>query len=347
MRFMLKTTALATLALSATLAGQVQAQDKDKKEPIEACLITKTDINPFFVKMKEGASAKAKELGIKLSTYAGKVDGDHEAQVQAVESCIASGAKGILITASDTKAIVQVLKKARDDGALVIALDTPLEPIDAADATFATDNFKAGELIGQWAAAQLGDDAADARIGMLDLAASQPSVGVLRDQGFLTGFGIDVKDESRWGDEDDERIVGNEVTAGNEEGGRTAMEALMLQDPGINVVYTINEPAAAGAYEALKAFGREDKVMIVSIDGGCPGVQNVKEGVIGATAQQYPLLMASKGVEAIKTWADSGKKPKPTDGLDFFDTGVALVTDKPVDGIDSISVEEGNEKCWG
>ena len=44
------------------------------------------------------------------------------------------------------------IQKARDAGILVIALDTPLDPIDAADATFATDNFKAGELIGQWAA---------------------------------------------------------------------------------------------------------------------------------------------------------------------------------------------------
>ena len=77
----------------------------------------------------------------------------------------------------------------------------------------------------------------------------------------------------------------------------------------INVVYTINEPAAAGAYEALKAIGRENDVLIVSVDGGCPGVQNVKDGVIGATSQQYPLLMASLGVEAVKKWADTGEKP--------------------------------------
>ncbi|MBX2840012.1 MAG: sugar ABC transporter substrate-binding protein [Gammaproteobacteria bacterium] len=330
-----------TLLLAAGFVSTAQAQD------IGACLITKTDINPFFVKMKEGATAKAEELGIQLSSYAGKVDGDHETQVQAIETCIASGAKGILITASDTKAIVPVVQQAREAGLLVIALDTPLEPIDSADATFATDNFKAGELIGAWAAAQLGDKAADAKIAMLDLADSQPSVGVLRDQGFLTGFGVDVKDVSRWGDEDDPRIIGNEVTAGNEEGGRTAMETLMIKDPGINVVYTINEPAAAGAYEALKAFGREDKVTIVSVDGGCPGVQNVAEGVIGATSQQYPLLMASLGVEAIKTWADTGEKPAPTEGLDFFDTGVSLVTDSPVDGIESIDTKEGMDKCWG
>jgi fructose transport system substrate-binding protein len=314
---------------------------------ITACLITKTDTNPFFVKMKEGATAKAEELGITLKSYAGKVDGDHETQVQAIETCIADGAKGILLTASDTSSITTSVQQARDAGLLVIALDTPLEPIDAADATFATDNFLAGELIGKWAAGQLGAEAANARIGMLDLAISQPSVGVLRDQGFMTGFGIDIKDPGKWGDEDDPRIVGHDVTAGNEEGGRRAMENLLAIDPMINVVYTINEPAAAGAYEALKSIGRENDVLIVSVDGGCPGVQNVAEGVIGATSQQYPLLMASLGVEAIATWAKDGTKPENTPGKSFFDTGVSLVTDKPVDGVDSISVAEGTERCWG
>ena len=229
----------------------------------------------------------------------------------------------------------------------MIALDTPLSPIDAADATFATDNFLAGELIGSWAAATLGDAAADAKIGMLDLAISQPTVGVLRDQGFLQGFGIDLGDPNKWGDETDPRIVGNDVTSGNEEGGRKAMENLLAKDPGINVVYTINEPAAAGAYEALKSIGRENDVLIVSVDGGCPGVQNVAEGVIGATSQQYPLLMASLGVEAIAAWAKDGTKPQNTPGKSFFDTGVSLVTDQPADGVESISVEEGKARCWG
>ena len=311
------------------------------------CLITKTDTNPFFVKMKEGAEAKADELGMTLKSFAGKVDGDHETQVQAIETCILDGAKGILLTASDTSSIVSSVQQARDAGILVIALDTPLEPIDAADATFATDNFRAGELIGAWAAASLGDAAADAKIAMLDLAVSQPTVGVLRDQGFLQGFGIDLGDPNRWGDEEDARIVGNDVTAGNEEGGRRAMENLLAVDPEINVVYTINEPAAAGAYEALKAIGRENDVMIVSVDGGCPGVQNVADGVIGATSQQYPLLMASLGVEAVAAWADTGAKPENTPGKDFFDTGVALVTGEPADGVESISVEEGMNLCWG
>lgn len=340
----IKTVLAASAALSALALSMGVAQ---AQETTRACLITKTDINPFFVKMREGATAKAQELGIELMTFAGKVDGDHETQQQAVESCIAAGAKGILIAASDTKAIVDPLAQAREAGILVIALDTPLDPIDAADGTFATDNREAGRLIGAWAAARMGDAAADARIAMLDLSASSPSVDVLRDQGFLEGFGVDVKDPDVIGDEDDPRIVGHEVTSGNEEGGRQAMEALMQRDPGINLVYTINEPAAAGAYEALRSFGKENDAIIVSVDGGCPGVQNIRDGVIGATAQQYPLLMASMGIEAIAAFAADGTMPDTSEGLDFTNTGVNLVTGEPVDGLESISVEEGLERCWG
>lgn len=339
MKKLLIGTALAAI----TTAGSAMA---DAHGP-SACLITKTDTNPFFVKMREGAEAAAAEAGISLNSYAGQVDGDHEAQVTAIETCVANGASGILITASDTAAIVQPIEDARAAGLLVIALDTPLNPADAADATFATDNFLAGELIGQWAAGAMGDGAADAKIAMLDLAISQPTVGVLRDQGFLTGFGIDPMDVTRWGDETDERIICNEVTAGNEEGGRTAMETCLAADPDINVVYTINEPAAAGAYEALVAIGRQDDVLIVSVDGGCPGVADIADGVIGATSQQYPLLMASLGIQAIAKFAEDGTLPENTEGKDFFDTGVALVTDQPVDGVESISVAEGTERCWG
>jgi fructose transport system substrate-binding protein len=62
---------------------------------------------------------------------------------------------------------------------------------------------------------------------------------------------------------------------------------------------------------------------------------------------QFPLLMASLGVEAVAEFAKSGKKPEPTPGLDFFDTGVSLITDKPVDGLESETSEVGLTKCWG
>jgi fructose transport system substrate-binding protein len=269
-------------------------------------LITKTDTNPYFVKMKQGAQTEAAKDGITLQSFAGKKDGDNDSQVQAIENLISAKAKGILITPSDTKAIVPTIEKARKAGILVMALDTATDPASAVDLTFATDNYAAGVSIGKWAKAKMGSSAASAKIAFLDLSTEQVTVDVQRDQGFMEGFGIDTKDKLKIGDESDSRIVGHDVTAGAEDGGRTAMESLLQKNPSINLVYTINEPAAAGAYAALKAAGKDKSVMIVSIDGGCTGVANVGKGVIAATAQQYPLKMAQLGVDAVSKYAKDG-----------------------------------------
>ncbi len=335
---LLKLAMAGAVVLGGLVASTAFAQD------VTVGLITKTETNPFFVKMREGAEAKAKELGVKLITAAGKFDGDNDGQVAAIENLISAGAKGFAIVPSDSKAIVPTIQKAKDAGLMVIVLDTPLDPMDAATATFATDNRKAGMLIGQWAAGTMGDKAKDASIVLLDLATNQPTVDYLRDQGFMAGFGIDVKDPNKYGDEDDSRICTHEISQGDQEKGRTAMENALQKCPNVNLIYTINEPAAAGAYEALKAVGKDDgSVLIVSVDGGCPGVANVKSGVIGATSQQYPLKMAAMALEAIV----SGKLPPIDAKMGFLDTGATLVTDKPVSGVDSIDTTKGAELCWG
>ena len=304
-------------------------------------LVTKTNTNPFFVKMKQGAQEKAKELGVTVQAYAGKADGDNDGQVAAIEALMAAGAKGILLVPSDLSAIVPTVEKARKAGILVITLDTPLDPVTAADANFATDNFKAGELIGKWAKATLGDKAKDAKIATLDLAANQPTVDYLRHNGFLTGFGIPVKDQKHFAMADSPQIVGSDVSAGSDEGGRKAMENILQKAPQINVVYAINEPAADGGYAALKAAGKDKGVLVVAVDGGCPGIKSVKAGTIGATSQQYPLLMAADGVQAVVDFIKTGKKPVS------IDTGEQLVTDHPVPGVPSIDTAEGAKLCWG
>ncbi len=316
-------------------------------------LIVKTTTNPFFVAMQDGAKKAAKEEGVDLTLAAGKSDGDEATQIQAIENAISQGQKGILITPNGP-GVVDAIEKARDQGLFVIALDTPPDPPDAVDITFATDNFAAGESIGSWTAKKL--DGEKATIALLDLFDDKVvSVDYNRDQGFLEGMGIDTKDAKKNGDEaktgsysgGDYEIACNEATQGAEDGGTSAMETCLSKNDNINVVYTINEPAAYGAYQALKSAGKEKDVTIVSVDGGCAGVGYVDEGVIGATAQQYPLRMASEGVKAIAALATDGTKPKPTEGLDFYDTGVALVTGEPQDGVESIDTDEAKSICWG
>ena len=149
--------------------------------------------------MKEGAEAAGKANNVAITTAAGKEDGDEATQIQAIEAAVARGDDGILITPA-TDGVNPAIKEARDAGLYVIALDTPPNPPDTVDITFATDNFKAGELIGKWAAGTL--DGKKATIALLDLFNDKiASVDYNRDQGFLTGMGIDTKDKMKNGDE--------------------------------------------------------------------------------------------------------------------------------------------------
>ncbi len=315
---------------------------------LSACLITKTDTNPYWITMRNAASAKAKQLGIKLYTYAGKYDGDNATQVSAVETCVANGVNAIIIAASSPKGIQNSLVKAHKAGVLVIAVDTLLSPVNTAQITFATDNFEAGKLDGEWARKTLGKAAAKkAKIGMLDIALNQPTVGVERDQGFLTGFGINIKNPNKWGDETDPRIVGHAISGGTEKGGLKGMEQLLANSENINLVYAINEPAAFGAHQALKSFGLASKAKIVAIDGSCPGIKWVKQGIISADAMQFPKRMVDKALTTLVQYHKNGTLPKPSAGLKYFNTGVKLVTMHPVKGVPSISVAKASKLCWG
>ena len=329
------------------LAGCAQESHSTEADPVIVGLITKTEGNPFFVTMADAALERAEELGVELRTYSGAYDGDTQAQIGAIEKLVAAGAKGILITPSDPLALAPSVAQARAEGVLVIALDTPFDLPDTVDATFATDNFRAGELVGTWAREKLGPMAARTRIATLDGYETPVTVDVMRNQGFLHGFGIDIKDPERKYDEDDPRIAGSALTMGAEAGGRTAMERLMRMDPSIRLVYAINEPAAAGAYTALRSMGLEREVLIVTIDGACSGVSRVASGEFEATAMQFPVRMASLGVEAVAEFVRTGQKPQPPTGLDFHDTGVALVSEEPVAGVPSIDTEQGLTECWG
>ncbi|MBN8488869.1 MAG: sugar ABC transporter substrate-binding protein [Burkholderiales bacterium] len=331
---MTQTLKMLSMAAALSLGGVAFAQS----QPVIG-LITKTETNPFFVKMKEGAAEEARKLGAKLLTGAGKADGDNAGQVTAMENMIAAGAKTILITPSDSKAIIPAIKKARDKGVLVIALDSPTDPVDGTDALFATDNYKAGVLIGQYTKASLAGK--PAKIVTLDLFPGHP-VGAQRHNGFLHGLGLKSLDAKSNELAKPAEVACMADSYGDQAKGQTAMENCLQKAPDVNVVYTINEPAAAGAYNALKKAGKEKNVLIVSVDGGCQGIKDVGAGKIAATSQQYPLKMASMGVAAGVEYAKSGKKPSG-----YTDTGVTLIAGKAVAGVNSQDVKTGTDLCWG
>jgi fructose transport system substrate-binding protein len=324
---------LIALGSAAVLTLGVSACGEGEDE-VTLGLITKQEENPFFVKIREVAEDTADETDVELLTAAGKSDVDNASQVAALADMTKRGAKGILIVPADSRAIVPAIEKARRAGVTVVALDTPTQPRSAVEALFATDNRRAGNLIGRYARAKAEEEGIEPKIAMLDLAPGI-SVGELRHDGFLNGFGIE---------DGDPQIVGSVNTEGNEEKARAGMERLLEESPDINIVYTINEPAAFGAVDALEEAGKgRDDVILVSIDGSCDAIKDgVRPGKIDATSQQYPENLATEGMEAVTEAVRGGPSPSG-----FRDTGVELITADAVDGVESENEAFGVRNCWG
>jgi fructose transport system substrate-binding protein len=338
---------------SAAAGGSTSSSGSGGKT-VKVALILKTFSNPYFVSMEKSAKADAATRGVDLTVSAGTTDGDTSSQITAIDNAIAAGDAGVVITPNGN-AVNSALGKARAAGLYTIALDTAPIPPSTVNITYATDNTAAGKLDGRWAAAKLAGKPAD--IALLDLFNNEVvSVDVDRDHGFLEGMGIPVGDPS---------INGKEPTSGRYAGGKggsykiscqlptqgaiptgkSAMQTCLQKDPNINLVYAINEPAAQGASEALKATG--SKAIVVAIDGGCTNLPFLSDGSIAATAGQFPGKMASDGVNAIYDLVTKHVHPATSPGLGFFNTGTTLYTNDPQPGVPSITASAAKSICWG
>lgn len=321
---------LLTAALIATVAvgctdTKTGTDDAGGDGAIKIGLVTKTDSNPYFVALRDAAQAEADRSGAELVALAGKFDGDNDGQVAAIENLVQQGAKTILVTPNNSTGILGAIEKARDRGILVIALDTETDPQDAVDATIATDNTEAGRLQGQYVKAALNGQ--PARSILLD-GTPGSTVSEQRHAGFVEAAAPEV--------------LGQEATNGEQNKAQQATENLLQRVTNLNSIYTLNEPAARGAYVALQAKGLAGQVVIGSIDGSCQGVTDVKDGKIAVTVMQFPKKMAEQGVQAAVEFAESGEKPSG-----FIKTETAVITDKPIEGIDSKDTAWGLENCWG
>ncbi|WP_307795889.1 substrate-binding domain-containing protein [Amycolatopsis sp. 195334CR] len=293
-------------------------------------LVTKTDTNPYFVELRAAASAAAQANGADFSALAGQFDGDNDGQVRAIENLMQQGATTILITPSSSTGVLDAIDRARKSGVLVIALDTATEPAEAVDATFATDNFAAGQQQGAYVKAALGG--AQPKLFMVDGTAGS-TVDTQRHTGFLSGIGLaDGAPE----------IKGATPANGDQSTAQQGVENLLQRTTDINAVYTMNEPMGRGTYAALKARGLTGQIVMGSIDGGCEGVQNVRDGQYAATVMQFPKKMAEQGVLAAVEYAKTGKKP-----TGFNNTGSVVITNKPMPGVESRNTDWGLQNCWG
>jgi fructose transport system substrate-binding protein len=316
---------LAATALSMAACGGGAAPSGSSQLMIG--YIVKTLSNPYFAAMQAAAQKEAKAKNINLVFEAGKYDGDNATQVSEVEDLATRGAKVIIVVPNLSSGIVPALQKAKAQGAKIIAVDTDVSPASAADSFVATDNLKAGVLNGQWAKAVL-----NGKPPVFALLEGTPGSEVNTDRmnGFLQGYGLQKS-----------QAASDLITNGDQGTAQTAMENALTKNPNINLVWTINEPAGLGAAKAIADRGLAGKIRVVSMDGGCRGIQGVQNGQLSTDVMQFPAKMAQISIDEAIDAANGKSIPQRVD------TGEVLVTKDPQPGVPSQPVSFGMANCWG
>lgn len=262
------------IALAALMSQAVEARE------LKALGISMGSLgNPYFVTLADGATARAKELNPNVKVTSVSADYDLSKQFSQIDNFISSKVDLILINAVDPSAMASAIKKARDAGIVVVAVDVDAKGVNA---TVQTDNVEAGKLACQYLVDKLSGKGnviiqngpqvtavTDRVKGCKSALAAAPAIKVLSD------------------DQD---------AKGSREGGLNAMQGYLTRFPKIDGLFAINDPQAIGSDLAAKQLKRSG-IIITSVDGA-PDIENAlkTDTQIQASASQDPWAMAQTAV---------------------------------------------------
>jgi len=273
------------LSLSLLVLGACSLQPPEWAKPsqetdiedIKIGLSVSTLNNPFFVSMKDGVEAEAKEKGMDIVV----VDAQNDAakQISDVEDLIQQGVDVLLINPTDSAAISTAVQSANSLGIPVVTLDRSAEKGDVATLV-SSDNEKGGEMAGEFLVEQLGEGA---KIAELE---GVPGASATRERG--KGF-HNIADEKL-------DVVAKQTANFDRTEGLNTMENLLQANPDIEAVFAHNDEMALGALQAIQSSGKD--ILVVGFDGNEDAINSIQDGKLSATVAQQPEQIGSLAVQA-------------------------------------------------
>ena len=262
------------MALAALMSQAVEARE------LKALGISMGSLgNPYFVTLADGASARAKELNPNVKVTSVSADYDLSKQFSQIDNFISSKVDLILINAVDPSAMASAIKKARDAGIVVVAVDVDAKGVNA---TVQTDNVEAGKLACQY---------------LVDKLAGKGNV-IIQNGPQVTAVTDRVKGcKAALAKAPDIKVLSDDQDGkGSREGGLNAMQGYLTRFPKIDGLFAINDPQAIGSDLAAKQLKRSG-IIITSVDGA-PDIENAlkTDTQIQASASQDPWAMAQTAV---------------------------------------------------
>lgn len=271
----------ATEAGGATEApGATEAAGEPEKPEGDAVigLIVSTLNNPFFVDLRDGAQAKADELGVKLVVLDSQDDSGREASN--MEDLISQKVQLILINPTDSDAVAGAVQAANAANIPVITLDRSANGGETVS-HIASDNVAGGKIAGEFILEKLGNK------GKLVELEGIPGASAARERGQGFNEAIEGKEVE---------VVAKQTANFDRAEGLSVMENILQAQPEIDAVFAHNDEMALGALEAIKSSGRD--ILVVGFDATDDAVAAVQAGDMGATVQQLPKEIGAQGVEA-------------------------------------------------
>lgn len=264
------TTLLSAAVLTSAMSVTAHAQDT-------IAIVVSTLNNPFFVSMKDGAEAKAKELGYDLIVLDSQNDPSKE--LSNVEDLSVRGVKAILINPTDSDAVSNAIRIANRAKIPVLTLDRGASHGDVVS-HIASDNVAGGEMAGRYIMEKVGEKAKVIQLeGIAGTSAARE-----RGEGFMNAVKGSHMD-----------LLASQPADFDRTKGLNVMENLLAANGDVQAVFAQNDEMALGALRAVQASGK--KILIVGFDGTDDGIAAVKRGMLGATIAQQPALIGELGVE--------------------------------------------------
>lgn len=294
--FTFSTTARKALAITSIAALSLTAAACNRGESSEGSgnsvtLALSTQTNPFFVELRDGAQAKAEELGITLDVQ--DASDDAATQTDQLRNAETSGADVVIVNPTDSDAVGSAVESLNNAEIPVIAVDRSSNAGEVASFV-ASDNVAGGKQAAEALAEAIGEEGEILILqGIAGSSASRD-----RGQGFEEGIAAfpDIK------------VVGKQTANFDRTEGLNVTTNLLQANPNIKAIFAENDEMALGAIEALGARAGEE-VKVFGFDGTADGLTAVEDGKLEGTIAQQPDELGARAVEQAAAILD-GETPE-------------------------------------
>ncbi len=298
------------LAFGCKQKRQERVGEEESKGKKKIAVVISTLNNPWFVVLGNTAKERAEQLGYEATIFDSQNDTAKESDH--FENIVAGGYAAILFNPTDADGSIANVKKAKEADIPTFCIDREINANDVAATQILSDNYTGCVELGQYFVKKMNKKGTYVEL-----------LGILGDNNTWNrskGFHSVVDNYPEL------KMVSQQTAEFDRTKAMEVLESILQANPDIDAVFCGNDAMAMGAYQALAAAGKVDKVMVFGFDGAKDVIDSILEGKIVATGMQFPKKMARMAAEQADEYI-KGKRDFPQK----VPVAVELVTQENID----------------